>query len=77
MPESLWDHSLRAAVKKDPSGACFLGAGWYFHQIRCVYIWKMAPPPSYHPLPVLSSPQLALPAQRQDSQSLASSSPCP
>lgn len=58
---SLWDHQLRAAVRKDPSGACLLGSGWCFLNIRYLNTWKMAPPPSYHPLLVLTSLQMAFP----------------
>lgn len=51
-------------MRKDPPGPCLLGAGWCFHKARYVNIWKMASPPSYHPLLVLTSLQPSLPMLR-------------
>lgn len=66
--------SIQSCWEKKPSGACFLGAGWCFYRSGMWTSGRWLPPSSYHPLPVLPSPQLA---QRQDSQTPVSSSPGP
>lgn len=68
---SLWDHPFRATVKKDPSGAFFLGAGCFSKDQVCEHLEDgFYLPPSYHPLPVLPSPQLALPVLRSSTANL-------